>query len=685
MAKQLSTRTAALVFFQWPWRKIGRFRLLLCLMLVSTAMWIAFAKLVVPLTIESAYRGESLPLLNDIIEGSHVHPISYYLDKWDALAMAYLLHGLEIWLLILVVSSPTFLRVFRTFLGEATPHLPGKGLPSGEVVRHIPELPFAPGRDVFNFFSLLALVLICGPLTIGAIWAFPIWDDAWVWLMLNENSPGIIATAWADRPVLAALWSLLATSEHAFWWASFCAQALIWPALGLISALVWIHLFPGLRGYAMVVACVAVAPIISNLQMVTANIALAHLLSVVCSYTGFLLLLRFVMADDRFGRVAVGLSVPILTFAILLTEYAIPVLIVLPILLWSSARCAPDPEARRRAWRAIVVSTSTGGAAYAMFFIIANYAARPGGWEVSPFYIFDPGQTNPVPFIFRVAEGIWWSVIGSIATSMGKISLTSKEGLMAAAYGTIVACLLLYGSRNRQHKAKSSSTNTIIERGLFPAGIALAAGLVPMVAMDRIPWNPGDAIQSRYELPLLPITASLIVLIGLILLRRRFWAVPILLLGFIAGNATFAEVWSAISERQQMSDLGVALEPYVAAKEGITVAVVVLPERSLGPRRPYELTVRLAANWPPELRRKFWAFRLGGGPPNYAVFNEAESIFGSRADCEPPREFKWSLRAVTREGPLDQLIRVKPETDGSTSIEPYCIKDQNGQRVLPAD
>jgi hypothetical protein len=265
---------------------------------------------------------------------------------------------------------------------------------------------------------------------------------------------------------------------------------------------------------------------------------------------------------------------------------------------------------------------------------------------------------------------------------MGKITLTSKLGMMAAAYGAIVAGLLLYGSRNRQHNAKSSSTNTVIGRGLFPASIALAAGLLPMVAMDRIPWNPGDAIQSRYELPLLPITASLIVVISLILLRRRFWAVPILLLGFIAGNATFVEVWSAISERQQMSALGAALEPYVAAKEGITVAVVVLPERSLGPRRAYELAARLAAKWPPELRRRFWAFRLAGGPPNYSLFNEAESIFGPRQDCKLPRDFTWSLRAVTREGPLDQLIMVKPETDGSTSIEPYCLKVQNEHQIL---
>ena len=166
------------------------------------------------------------------------------------------------------------------------------------------------------------------------------------------------------------------------------------------------------------------------------------------------------------------------------------------------------------------------------------------------------------------------------------------------------------------------------------------------------------------------------------MVRHRFWAVPILVLGFAAGNATFTEVWSAIRERQQMSALGVALQAYVSPKNGYTVAAVASPERSLGPQRPYEHTVRLAATWPQELRRKFWAFRFGGGPPNYAVFNEAESIFGSRGDCKPPQEFKWSIRHVSRDGPLDQLIWVKPQTDGSISVEPYCFKDQNEQQIL---
>ena len=51
--------------------------------------------------------------------------------------------------------------------------------------------------------SVLALVLICVPLTIGAIWAFPIWDDAWFWLLTKGEGhgrhcglPGLIDLSW---------------------------------------------------------------------------------------------------------------------------------------------------------------------------------------------------------------------------------------------------------------------------------------------------------------------------------------------------------------------------------------------------------------------------------------------------------------------------------------------------------
>jgi hypothetical protein len=530
--------------------------------------------------------------------------------------------------------------------------------------------------------SVLALVLICVPLTIGAIWAFPIWDDGWNWLFINEKGTGAIRPFWVDRPVMGTIWSLLATTAPAFWRAAIVAQALLWPVLGIVSAILWTIFFPHLRQYAMVVACITVAPIISRVQMVTAAIALQHLLSVVSSYGAFVLLLRFVTAGGRFGRVALGLSLPLLGFGILVTEYALPVVMVMMTFFWWYARRAPDPATKARAYRAIFFSTLTAGAAYAVFFVTADFTPRHG--EVSPFYMFTLGTAHLVRVPFKLGQGIWQSIAGGFLHSMGGITLHLKLGIMAAAYGALVAGLLFYGCRKPQSVATSPATNTIRSRDVLPLAAAFMAGILPTVAMGRIPWNPVDGMSSRFELPLLPITAALIVVLSLTLVRRRFWAVPIVLFGFVAGNATFTEVQSAIHERQEMSAMGAALQPYVASKDGITVAAVLLPERSsLGPRRPYEVTARLAATWPPELQRRFAAMRFGGIEPfNHRPDTEAEAIFGSRADCTSPREINWVSRQFTRKGPLDQLLWIGRKSDGSISVEPYCIKDQNEHQIL---
>jgi hypothetical protein len=529
--------------------------------------------------------------------------------------------------------------------------------------------------------SVLALALICVPLTLAALWAFPIWDDAWIWLLLNEHGTGAITTTWVDRPVMGTVWSLLATTEPAFWRSALVAQAVLWPTLGIFSGILWSMLFPRLRQYAVVVACMTLAPIVCRVQMVTATIALAHLLSVVPSYGAFLLLLRFVRGGGRFGWAALGLSLPLLGFGILVMEYALPVVIVIvTFLLWYAWR-ASDPATRARAWCAILCSALTAGAAYATFLLMADFSPRRG--TVSPMYVLTLGEAHLVRFPFKFAEGIWMSIAGGIVNAMGGVTLASRSGVVAAAYGALVTGLLFYGCRNPPHVATSAATDAIGTRPVLPLGAAFVAGILPTVAMGRIPWNAADGMSSRFELPLLPVTVALVVLISLSLVRPRFWAVPILLFGFIAGNATFTEVWSAIRERQEMSALGGALQPYVASKDGYTVAAVVLPERSLGPRRDYEVTARLAATWPPELRRRFWAFRFGGVRPFARDEYEAEAVFGSRGDCTPPREIKKDVRHVTREGPLDQLLWVSRTSDRSISIEPYCLEGRNEQQLLP--
>ena len=48
----------------------------------ACVLWLAFATFVVPPIIESAYRGESLAFLNDMIHGQSVNPVAYYIGKW---------------------------------------------------------------------------------------------------------------------------------------------------------------------------------------------------------------------------------------------------------------------------------------------------------------------------------------------------------------------------------------------------------------------------------------------------------------------------------------------------------------------------------------------------------------------------------------------------------------------------
>src|SRR5262249_22314305 len=209
-------------------------------------------------------------------------------------------------------------------------------------------------------------------------------------------------------------------------------------------------------------------------------------LSVVLAYGAFLLLLRFVMADGPSGRAALGLSIPMIGLGILVQEYALPVVIVMVIFFWSYTRRGPHPETRARALRAIFFSILTAGAAYAIFFIIADYTVRPGWAEVSPFYVFTTGEESLARFPFRLVEGIWRSVVGAFMISMGQVTLTSKSGVMAAAYGALVAGLVFFGGRNTSQNIKSPPKKKTNKRGVFPPALPFLGGRIHTLPQERI-------------------------------------------------------------------------------------------------------------------------------------------------------------------------------------------------------
>lgn len=542
-----------------------------------------------------------------------------------------------------------------------------------------------------------AVLMVAAPLTSGALAAFPLWDDASIWLLIDERGVGALGATQPDRPVMAMLWSVLAPSAPFFWTAAFLAQAVLWPVLGVLAARLWTMLFPGLSRYAPVVACLSVAPVLSKVQMITANVALASLLSVALAYAAMLLLMGFV--KRRGGAIAVmAIALPALAAGTVLQEYAVAVTAAMLVVLipWMLRRHAPAVATRARV--AALAASAAVVVGYAAYLGLADRGFRP---EVHPLHALRLGESHVTRLPFWFADSAWRAVVGTLGEAIGAIDWSSRSGLPAVAYGVLVAAVLVYatwtGTRVLPHRrvrhfepgvpgmafdwsgapgTADAAPDVMGDRTYGRAAVvlllALIAGVAPAILMGRLPWDPADGMSTRFGLPVVPVAAMLIVLAAVSLVRPRLVVVPIALLGFVAGHASLAQAWFAREESRQVAALSRALAPHVSSGGGHTVAVVALPERALGPRRPWELAARLAAPWPPELRRKFWAYRYGNGV-GLGYREQGQQIFGERSGCRRTEMLDVDIRMVARKGPIDRVLWVAPGSDGSVTVEPYCL------------
>ena len=84
-------------------------------LLSALVFWIILATFVVPAIIESAYRGESAPFLNDLISGQATHPVEHCLASWQEVS------GNLLKMLVVVALLPVPLvinsRRGRSYLG----------------------------------------------------------------------------------------------------------------------------------------------------------------------------------------------------------------------------------------------------------------------------------------------------------------------------------------------------------------------------------------------------------------------------------------------------------------------------------------------------------------------------------------------------------------------------------------
>lgn len=521
--------------------------------------------------------------------------------------------------------------------------------------------------------SLVALLMVLAPLTIGAIGALPMFDDSWNWLYFKEKGTDFL-TGLPDRPVMGYVWTVLSLSEQAFWRFNFVAHAVLWGGLAVAAALIWRHLLPHLAHYGWVVACITIAPFGFHSQTMLASIVLGCLLSIVLAYTAYLLVLRFITASDKTGWGALVASQILLGAAILFMEYAFSVIAAMTVLLLVPAIINPNDGERSRTYRSILLSIVVSVIAYGLYYLLAEWRANTGIMYKHPPIAKELG----IMFFVKMTQAIWQGLVGNVTLSLGEIRLTTKSGLLAAIYGVVVGALLIVGSQ--AHRSRKIDHGPMIGPILL-LGVALFAGLLPVIFSGRLPWNPDDGTTSRFGMPVLPIIAMVLVLLVLSLVRQRFWAIPILLFGFAAGDTACIEGWRFIQERQDMALMGEAVRPYLSDQGGVTVAVIDTPWRKFGPPRQWELTARLSADWPVAQREKFWAFRYGGNPPLTFYTEEASLIFGTRANCKLPKEADFGTRLIERKGPLDRILWVERRPDGTFRVEPFCLSDAAGQVV----
>jgi hypothetical protein len=509
--------------------------------------------------------------------------------------------------------------------------------------------------------------------SIGARRLFPIWDDGWLWLLLEEKGVDAIVPSHPERPVVVWLWSLLAPTVDAFWRNAFLAQAILWPVFALQSALLWRRLFPRHRGYAGMVALIAIAPFATQVQMLTANVALASLLSVILAYLGVLLALRFVESSNDKAYALLLSSAAAITAGVLLQEYGVAVSAAGTVLLAYQWSQLTDVGMKRRC---LIAATSMVGVAlgsYWLYLRIADFDSPDARQLLNPEHF---------PSLGQVLVGLWEvlpvslyrGLVGGFADAAVRLVEVRSGLVVVIAVGVAVSLLATYGGfRSSQRDTSCSEWGP--RAAWFALLLASIAALAPPIVAGEFPWSPNDGMTSRFGLPAQPILAILLVyLVTRIPAVRIRWAL-FAAIGFVAAGVAVADVQQGVDEAELVARLGACLQETVAASDQITVAVVPSSIRSLGPVSQWELTARLAQDFPKGLSERLWAYRDGGGPSRH-YRDTAREAFGPREWCRR-HDVRVHVRNLHRVGPMRRLLWVDETEAGGVILESYCRRHPN--------
>jgi len=518
----------------------------------------------------------------------------------------------------------------------------------------------------------LALLIVLLPLTRGAIRSFPLYDDAGFQLIVKENGVNSVRAALTNRPVFGWLFQKAILSPY-YQLGGFVLQFVGWALFGMVTMWLWNKLFPELRRYAPLAACLAVAPILVKSQMETWLFVLPVNLAVIPAYAAGLILWRYVEENNHLGYLMLGLSA-LMTFAgAMLSEYAFLATIASSFFLISLAW--PADKARR-----IRVIQSVGALAISALiahFLFARIAdAHPTYGTVS----FAPPVSEIIlhlpTYLARVLRAFWHATVGAYGQALAAAAgQSARENISPGTilYPLAVGCILMFVCWPGKGEQGSPGKATV---GIFSWGraaafaLALAATLAPAYLFRPVLMGRDlhlEELGTRVYFVAAPLAVALTLRMLLAILRHRYWFVLPLALGFLAGDAVLKEVSATASAIHTMKQIGPVLEPYVKANPDLTV--VLTPDYYA---RDVEVTYRASASWPADLSRRLlilWDGRLPTVMPgHHAIRGEG---------CAQITSVNRNMDTIIRRGKIGQLLWLQPTPSGGFAVEPYCITGGN--------
>ena len=380
--------------------------------------------------------------------------------------------------------------------------------------------------------EIFLLAMIAAALTIGAAWAYPIWDDRRLLLLIETNGLEAINASFGIRPLIAS-WFTFLFNHRLLRPGSLVFHFAEWLAMGLITMRLWKLMFPAHAKMALLPALLSVAPVLCKVQLVTFTVVFIALFAIVVGYASVFLLLSDQPTRPR--KIIFNVAGLVLAaFGTLISEYGTLTAIVGCMLLVSKALRASKPRRREPLIVAAVLAVSALFF-YALFLTLGS-RSNPG---FLPTYSLQFLSSKMAVIPFRLLTGIWRGAMGGFLESLAAITLNSKTAILSCVSGGVMATLAALVVRKRQDAPREFGH---YKQSIVTLLVTTAVVLIPVLLMDR---RLEDRWDSRFYLPLLPVVSSLTVIALLSLVRRRLWLIVVILCGFIAGYWTAAEiVWT---------------------------------------------------------------------------------------------------------------------------------------------